>query len=107
MSGVLPNQEIEKLIEVGSITSDVPTDPEQIQPASLDLRLGGKAFRIRASFLPGSHEKVEDRLKSLKNRCPDRGPEKNMFFYEKATFRRPARRVEFDPKVVQNGIQKS
>jgi dCTP deaminase len=66
MSGVLPNQEIEKLIEVGSITSDVPIDPEQIQPASLDLRLGGKAFRIRASFLPGSREKVEDRLKSLK-----------------------------------------
>ena len=66
MSGVLPNQEIEKLIEVGSIISDVPIDPEQIQPASLDLRLGGKAFRIRASFLPGSREKVEDRLKSLK-----------------------------------------
>ena len=66
MSGVLPNQEIEKLIEVGSITSDVPIDPEQIQPASLDLRLGGKAFRIRASFLPGSGEKVKDRLKSLK-----------------------------------------
>ena len=66
MSGVLPNQEIEKLIEVGSITSDIPIDPEQIQPASLDLRLGGKAFRIRASFLPGSREKVEDRLNSLK-----------------------------------------
>ena len=66
MNGVLPNQEIEKLIEIGSITSDVPIDPEQIQPASLDLRLGGKAFRIRASFLPGSREKVEDRLKSLK-----------------------------------------
>ena len=66
MNGVLPNQEIEKLIEVGSITSDVPIDPEQIQPASLDLRLSGKAFRIRASFLPGSREKVEDRLKSLK-----------------------------------------
>ena len=66
MSGVLPNQEIEKLIEAGSITSDVRVDPEQIQPASLDLRLGCKAFRIRASFLPGSREKVEDRLKSLK-----------------------------------------
>ena len=66
MNGVLPNQEIEKLIEIGSITSDVPIEPEQIQPASLDLRLSGKAFRIRASFLPGSREKVEDRLKSLK-----------------------------------------
>ena len=66
MSGVLPNQEIEKLVEIGAITSDAPLEPEQIQPASLDMRLGGRAFRIRASFLPGRHEKVSERLKSLK-----------------------------------------
>ena len=66
MSGVLPNQEIEKLVEIGAITSDTPLEPEQIQPASLDMRLGGKAFRIRASFLPGRHEKVNERLKYLK-----------------------------------------
>ena len=66
MSGVLPNQEIEKLVEIGAITSDAPLEPEQIQPASLDMRLGGRAFRIRASFLPGRHEKVNERLKSLK-----------------------------------------
>jgi dCTP deaminase len=65
MIGVLPNQEIEKLIKIGAISSDVPIESEQIQPASLDMRLGSKAFRIRASFLPGSREKVEERLKSL------------------------------------------
>ena len=30
-----------------------PFDPDQIQPASLDLRLGEVAYRVRASFLPG------------------------------------------------------
>jgi dCTP deaminase len=50
MIGVLPNQEIEKLIKIGAISSDVPIESEQIQPASLDMRLGSKAFRIRASF---------------------------------------------------------
>ena len=50
MIGVLPNQEIEKLIKIGVISSDVPIEPEQIQPASLDMRLGSKAFRIRASL---------------------------------------------------------
>ena len=62
---VLPNQEIEKLIKIGAISSDVAIESEQIQPASLDMRLGSKAFRIRASFLPGNREKVEERLKSL------------------------------------------
>ena len=66
MSGVLPNQEIEKLVEIGAITSDTPLEPEQIQPASLDMRLGGKAFRIRASFCQEGTKKVNDRLKSLK-----------------------------------------
>ena len=58
MSGVLPNQEIEKLVEIGAITSDTPLEPEQIQPASLDMRLGGKAFRIRASFCQEGMKKL-------------------------------------------------
>ena len=37
--------------------------PEQIQPASLDLRLGRVAYRVRASFLPGAGRfAVSDRL---------------------------------------------
>ncbi len=37
----------------------------QLQPASLDLRLGRKAYRLRASFLPGPGRPVEDRIKQL------------------------------------------
>jgi dCTP deaminase len=38
----------------------------QIQPASLDLRLGAKAYRVRASFLPGKHRSVDELLSALK-----------------------------------------
>jgi dCTP deaminase len=50
--GILPCQSIEDLIAQGAITSATPFDSDQVQPASLDLRLGGRAWRVRASFLP-------------------------------------------------------
>ena len=59
--GILPCQSIEVLIAGGAITSDTPFDADQVQPASLDLRLSDQAWRVRASFLPGSR-KVEDRI---------------------------------------------
>ena len=59
--GILPCQSIEVLIAGGAITSDTPFDTDQVQPASLDLRLSDQAWRVRASFLPGSR-KVEDRI---------------------------------------------
>lgn len=59
--GILPAQSIETLIATGAITSDTPFDPDQVQPASLDLRLSDQAWRVRASFLPGQR-KVEDRI---------------------------------------------
>ncbi|MCF6271899.1 MAG: 2'-deoxycytidine 5'-triphosphate deaminase [Rhodobacteraceae bacterium] len=52
-TGVLPFQAIEKMIEAGHIRADIPIPEGQIQPASLDLRLGTRAWRVRASFLPG------------------------------------------------------
>ena len=61
-SGVLPSQAIRTLIEGGAIAAETPLDPAQIQPASLDLRLGTRAYRVRASFLPGSGRTVRDRL---------------------------------------------
>jgi dCTP deaminase len=42
-----------------------PITPAQIQPASIDLRLGAKAWRVRASFLPGPHATVEEKLASV------------------------------------------
>ena len=52
--GVLPDAEIRRAIERGFILPGLPLHPEQIQPASLDLRLGDVAYRLRASFLPGA-----------------------------------------------------
>ena len=52
-AGVLSSTGIAALIERGAVSADLPVGAAQIQPASLDLRLGPKAFRVRASFLPG------------------------------------------------------
>ncbi len=60
--GVLPCQRIEALIGKKMIAAARPILPEQVQPASLDLRLGDTAYRVRASFLPGANSTVADRL---------------------------------------------
>lgn len=65
MNGVLPDSEIRKLIESGVISADPAITPEQIQPASLDLRLGGTAYRLRASFLSGRGRRISERLGEL------------------------------------------
>ncbi|MGZ3217671.1 2'-deoxycytidine 5'-triphosphate deaminase [Paracoccus sp. T5] len=62
MNGVLPDSEIRELIRTGAIAADSPIIPEQIQPASLDLRLGTQAYRLRASFLAGRGRRIADRL---------------------------------------------
>ncbi|SMX41769.1 2'-deoxycytidine 5'-triphosphate deaminase [Actibacterium lipolyticum] len=61
-TGVLSSQSIEKLIETGALSADPAIDPAQVQPASLDLRLGKVAYRVRASFLAGSKRTVAERL---------------------------------------------
>ncbi|WOI57158.1 2'-deoxycytidine 5'-triphosphate deaminase [Palleronia sp. LCG004] len=62
MTGILPSQMLRQMIGSGSIGSDQPISPGQIQPASLDLRLGTRAYRVRASFLAGRDARVSDRL---------------------------------------------
>ena len=62
MQGVIPNQLIAQMIASGEITARPAVTSEQIQPASLDLRLGEVAYRVRASFLAGHGARVEDRL---------------------------------------------
>ena len=61
-SGVLADHQIEAMIARGDIAASQPIAPGQVQPASLDLRLGSKAYRVRASFLPGPNRSVTDRL---------------------------------------------
>jgi len=60
--GILPCQSIDALIAEGAIAAARPFDPDQVQPASLDLRLGARAWRVRASFLPGLGRRVADRI---------------------------------------------
>lgn len=62
MIGVIPNQQIEQMIAQGALSGDPAIIPAQIQPASLDLRLGTVAYRVRASFLAGHGARVTDRL---------------------------------------------
>jgi dCTP deaminase len=63
--GLLPAQAVRAFIEAGHIGADVPVSPAQVQPASLDLRLGAVAYRVRASFLPNARMTVEDKLKAF------------------------------------------
>ncbi|MCP5088832.1 MAG: 2'-deoxycytidine 5'-triphosphate deaminase [Rhodobacteraceae bacterium] len=64
--GVLPSQAIAEMLDTGQISVSEPVVEGQIQPASLDLRLGQKAWRVRASFLAGAGTKVADRLDNFK-----------------------------------------
>jgi dCTP deaminase len=64
--GILADHQIAALLRSGGLAAEWPLDDDQIQPASLDLRLGGKAFRVRASFLPGRDHRVAEKLNRLK-----------------------------------------
>jgi len=64
-NGILPAHAIERLIEGGHILPADPMVEGQVQPASLDLRLGATAYRVRASFLPGSGVPVASKLKQF------------------------------------------
>lgn len=64
-AGILPDAAIRRLSEEGRIRLAQPLAANQVQPASLDLRLGAKATRVRASFLPGPDFSVRDKLAHL------------------------------------------
>jgi dCTP deaminase len=64
--GIFSARLIERLAEAGAIATANPFDADQVQPASLDLRLGDKAYRLRSSFLPGPDHTVAARIDVLK-----------------------------------------
>jgi dCTP deaminase len=64
-AGILPDRDIEALVADGGIRIAAPLADNQVQPASLDLRLGETAYRVRASFLPGPDCTVQDKLDHL------------------------------------------
>ena len=63
-TGVLPSQRIRDLVG-RDILIEAPLDEDQIQPSSIDLRLGDVAWRVRSSFLPGPKATVEGKLREL------------------------------------------
>jgi dCTP deaminase len=65
-AGILPDGEIAALFADGALSAARPLAGDQIQPASLDLRLADTAWRVRASFLPGRGRTVRDKLERLK-----------------------------------------
>lgn len=64
-AGILPDHAIEAFMADGTVAAAHPFAAAQVQPASLDLRLGARAYRVRASFLPGPDASVADRLEAL------------------------------------------
>ncbi|WP_284351450.1 2'-deoxycytidine 5'-triphosphate deaminase [Roseisolibacter agri] len=64
-AGVLAAQHLEELIAAGRITGEPAVQPAQVQPASVDLRLGATGYRVQASFLPGERATVRERLDEL------------------------------------------
>ncbi len=64
-SGILPAQAIRALIDEGVLNIAAPLVDKQLQPASIDLRLGDVAYRVRASFLAGPGATVESKLATL------------------------------------------
>nr|WP_316652097.1 2'-deoxycytidine 5'-triphosphate deaminase [uncultured Gellertiella sp.] len=64
-TGILADSAIRTLFASGRLKSEAALDADQVQPASLDLRLGARALRVRASFMPGPGAKVSEKLARL------------------------------------------
>jgi dCTP deaminase len=64
-TGLLARQDIRALVAAGGVTAGQSVLGNQYQPASLDLRLGATAYRLRASFLPGRGVPIAKRLESI------------------------------------------
>src|SRR5919106_2328360 len=64
-TGLVPAQYLKALIERREVRGIEPILPDQLQPASIDLRLGSNAWRVRASFLPGRGASVREKIGAL------------------------------------------
>lgn len=65
VSGIFPSQTIRELVRGEEISAEHGIEPDQVQPASLDLRLGEAAYRVQASFLPGPDATVDDKIRQF------------------------------------------
>ncbi|MGH6879204.1 MAG: 2'-deoxycytidine 5'-triphosphate deaminase domain-containing protein, partial [Rhizomicrobium sp.] len=64
-TGVISYRGLREMMRRSEIVAPVEFEPDQVQPASIDLRLGRKAWRVRASFLPGGDKTVLQRVRQL------------------------------------------
>jgi len=68
-TGILPSQKIKEMLSSSEIkTVLAKIDDDQVQPASIDLRLGDFAYPVDTSFLPGKGTRVLDKMKQLDDR---------------------------------------
>lgn len=74
VTGILPSQAINAMRRDGEIFAAAEILPEQVQPASIDLRLGRVAYRVRASFLPGPEATVAEKIEQLDGYAIDLRP---------------------------------
>ncbi len=64
-NGIIASQHLNAMVEAHEIDALGGIIPDQIQPASIDLRLGRRAHRVKASFLPGPNAMVMDKVRAL------------------------------------------
>ena len=84
-TGILPYGQLGAMARAGAIQSQAEIEFDQFQPASLDLRLGRRAYRVRASFLPGPAASVMDRVTQLDG-LPEIDLEKGAVFERGAVY---------------------
>ena len=70
-TGIFPCQTIRDMIASGEITATTEITADQIQPASIDLRLGDYAYPVTTSFLPGQGLSVLEKMKQLDDHFED------------------------------------
>lgn len=63
--GILSHPQLENALATGIIKTETPVTASQLQPASLDLRLGAKAWRVQSSFLPGTAKTAQEKINAL------------------------------------------
>jgi len=65
-TGVLPSQKIWEMVHAEEISAVLmKIEEDQIQPASIDLRLGDYAYPVDTSFLPGRGTRVHEKMRQL------------------------------------------
>ncbi|MCB2081892.1 MAG: 2'-deoxycytidine 5'-triphosphate deaminase [Rickettsiales bacterium] len=64
-TGVFPHQAIMEMVRRGDITAETSITPDQVQPASIDLRLGHYAYPMDTSFLPGEGMRVPEKMQAM------------------------------------------